>query len=172
MLSWNLDGSGEILKLKACLRRTWRNDTDTPTLYALSPIRYGGTSFAHMARKEEEEERTRKKIAFLLETEENTESWRTDWLLGQAFCHMNTPPSPASKPCHLSPQCEGHPDRQPRKPGLQTVTTLISPDKSLARLTRPSPLLPLQNVKYTEELKDLPGGAAQTSFACNKQKDE
>lgn len=77
---------------------------------------------------------------------------------------LQNSPSPASKPCHPSPHCEGHPDRQPRKPGLQTVTTLILPDKSLVRLIRPSLLFfffSLLNVKNAVELKDFPRGAAK-----------
>lgn len=85
------------------------------------------------------------------ETKIRGQSWRTDWLLGRAFCRFKTPP-----PLHPSPHCEGHPDRQPRKPGLQTVTTLILPDKSLICLMRPSPLFfPPLNVKHTVELKDF-----------------
>ena len=51
-------------------------------------------SEAHMAREEEEEERKKR----VYETEKNRQSWRTDWLLGKAFCHMKTPP-----PLHPSP---------------------------------------------------------------------
>lgn len=36
--------------------------------------------------------RERKKRVCVYETEKNRQSWRTDWLLGKAFCHMKTLP--------------------------------------------------------------------------------
>lgn len=57
----------------------------TPPLSALSSIRDGGMSA----------ERKRESV---YETEKNRQSWRTDWLLGKAFCHMKSPP-----PLHPSP---------------------------------------------------------------------
>lgn len=109
----------------------------------------------------------RKKKLCVYETEIHGQSWRTDWLLGRAFCRFKTPP-----PLHPSPHCEGHPDRQPRKPGLQTVTTLILPDKkvSYASCGPPRFFFPPLNVKHTVELKDfLRVQQEDLSLATNKK---
>lgn len=104
-------------------------------------------TYAQRRERERDKKKRQKESVFLWVREK--QSCRTDWLLGKAFCQMRPFPPPASKPHHPSPQCEGHPDRQPRKAGLQTVTALISSDKSLICLIHPFLLSPLQNVKHT-----------------------
>lgn len=66
----------------------------TPPLSVLSSVRDQGMTEAHMAREKEEERKRRvqKKKSVGLRDREKTGSWRTDWLLGKAFCHMKPPP--------------------------------------------------------------------------------
>lgn len=141
----------------------------TPPLSALSSVRDQGMSETHMASEKEEWRKIRvQKKVWVYETEKNRQLENRLAIRQSLLSHENSP-SLASKPCHPSPQCEGRPDRQPRKPGLQTVTTLISPDKSLICLIHRSLLLPLQNVKHAG-IKDLPQGAAWRSSSCSKTK--
>lgn len=144
-LSQNQDCSGEILKMKRLLTPIW----GLP-LSAMYSNRDGGMSEAEKAKEEEEEENV-KQTGF-----ENRLAIRQSLL-----SHENTPPPPASKPCHPSPQCEGHPDRQPRKLGLQTVTTLISADKSLECLILAFFLCRMLNTLWN---KGLPLGCSTKIF--------
>lgn len=74
-----------------------QNDTDP--LLSL-PVRDGGMSGAQLARDKETENVCVCvcMCACICVTKRNSVSWRTDWLLGKAFCHIKTP-----CPLHLSP---------------------------------------------------------------------
>lgn len=81
-----------------------QNNTDPSSVYIL-PARDGGMSGVRLARDKETENVY--VCVCVSVTKRNSLNWRTDWLLGKAFCHIKPPPFPASKPL----QCEGHPDR-------------------------------------------------------------
>lgn len=68
----------------------------TPPLSALLYHRDGEMSEAHMAREQEEKEEEEEEGK--MRWRKNRQSWRTDRLLGKAFCHKRTPPPKRPSP--------------------------------------------------------------------------
>lgn len=140
----------------------------TPPLSALSSIRDGGTSVAHMA-SEEEEKRKKVKNKCVYETEKNRQSWGTDWLLGKAFCHMKTPP-----PLHPSPVIQALSVKDTQTDSPENLGSRLS--KLSSRLIKVSyasfipPRFFLCRMLNTLWNKGLPSGCSTKTFLLQQTK--
>ena len=135
----------------------------TPPLSALLYHRDGEMSEAHMAREQEEkEEEEEGKMRW----RKNRQSWRTDRLLGKAFCHKRTPPPKRPSPVI---QAFSVKDTQTDSPEKNLVSRLSQLSSRLIEASHGSSVHPSSPVFFPSPLqkvwvKDLP--------LANKQKHE